>query len=77
MNGYRCEEDIIQNLKDAGCEKNIIECFMENIHSGRQKQAVQVLQKHRGGLLCNLHKEQMQLDCLDYLLYMLKKQNNK
>lgn len=27
--GYNSEEDVIQNLKDAGCDRKIIECFME------------------------------------------------
>lgn len=27
--GYNSEEDVIQNLKDAGCGQKIIECFMK------------------------------------------------
>lgn len=77
MNGYRCNEDIIQNLKDAGCEDDAIQCFMEKFQSGKQTQGIQLLQKHRCNLLDNLHKEQSRIDCLDYLLFMIKKQNKK
>ena len=75
MNGYRCNEDIIQNLKDAGCEEDTILCFMDKLQAGKQKQGIQLLQKHRCRLLGNFHKGKQQIDCLDYLIYMLKKQN--
>lgn len=47
MNGYRCDEDIIQNLKDAGCDGTTIACFMDKLKSGKQKEGAQLLQKHR------------------------------
>lgn len=75
MNGYRSYDDIIQNLKDAGCKEDIIQSFMEKLQSGKQMQGIQLLQQHRCGLLNNLHKDQSRIDCLDYLLFMIKKQN--
>lgn len=75
MNGYSCKEEIIQNLKDAGCNEDVIQSFMDKLQSGKYLQGIQLLQKHRCGLLDNLHKEQSQIDCLDYLLFMIKKQN--
>lgn len=71
MNGYRREEDIIQNLKDAGCDQDTIEIFMDDWQSGRQDKGTQLLQKHRRFLLNVLHKDQKRIDCLDYLLFML------
>lgn len=77
MGVYRCDEDIIQNLRDAGCDEATITCFMEKLHSGKQKEGAQLLQKCRCGLLDNLHNEQKRIDCLDYLLFMMKKQNKE
>lgn len=76
MNGYRSDKDIIQNLRDAGCDDATIQCFMEKIQSDKQAQGVQLLQKHRCSLLDKLHKDQKQIDCLDYLLFMVKKQSH-
>lgn len=77
MNGYYRYEDIIQNLKDAGCKEDAIQSFMEKLQSGKQIQGVQLLQKHRRYLLETLHKDQSRIDCLDYLLFMIKKQNKE
>lgn len=74
MNLYRGEEDIIQNLKDAGCDEDTIQSFMNNLQYGKLIKGTQLLQKHRRSLLNNLHKDQKQIDCLDYLLYMFKKE---
>lgn len=77
MNGYQCDEDIVQNLKDAGCDEATIQCFMDKLKSGKQNEGTQLLLKCRCGLLDNLHKEQKRIDCLDYLLFMIKKQNKE
>ena len=71
MNGYRCDEDIIQNLKDTGCDQDTIRTFMNDWQCGRQDQGTRLLQKHRRCLLNDLHKDQKRIDCLDYLLFML------
>lgn len=70
---YHCDEDIIQNLKDAGCEEDTIQTFLNNLHSGKQISGTRLLQKHRCSLLEDLHRAQKRIDCLDYLLFMLKK----
>ena len=73
MKAYRCEDDIIQNLKDAGCDEATIRTFLDNLQRGKQATGIQLLQKHRRSLLDNLHQDQKQIDCLDYLLYMMQK----
>ncbi len=67
------EEDIIQNLKDAGCSGETISKFMENLNKGYIEEGTYLLNEHRRILLNNLHKSQRQIDCLDYLMYTLKK----
>lgn len=59
---------IIQNLKDAGCEQNLIDEFLKLEKSAQ----FSLLAKHRSNLLEELHKNQKQIDCLDYLIFNLK-----
>lgn len=77
MSAYRCEEDIIQNLKDAGCDEVTIQTFMDDLHSGKQAMGTELLERHRRCLLDDLHGSQKRIDCLDYLLFMLRKQNQQ
>ncbi len=68
------ENRIIQNLKDAGCDNDTITAFVEDVRKQNITQGLQLLSIHRQTLLDNLHKEQKQIDCLDYLIYKIKKQ---
>lgn len=72
MIGCSFEECIIENLKDAGCDGDTIQEFMNTLQSEKKKQGLNLLQKHRRSLLENLHISQKQIDCLDYLLFTLK-----
>lgn len=65
---------IYQNLIDAGCDENIIEKCMSFVDNGRIADMLPILTKHRKCLLDSVHKGQKQIDCLDYLIYTLKKQ---
>lgn len=66
---------VIQNLKDAGCDTDTVKTFMELADSGEQKKQIQLLEKHRRVLLYEIHKNEKQIDCLDYLLYQMRKTN--
>lgn len=70
---YRTEEDLIQNLKAAGCDEDTIRAFLNDLQDGKQSKGVKLLEQHRRALLDGLHQEQRRIDCLDYLLYMLQK----
>ncbi len=73
MNSEYKEEDIIQNLKDSGCGAETIEAFVENLHQEKYSEGLKLLAAHRRILLDELHKEQKRIDCLDYLVYKMKK----
>ncbi|RZT02227.1 hypothetical protein EV209_0336 [Cuneatibacter caecimuris] len=77
MNIYESSESIIQNLKDAGCDCETIERFMTNLQNGNEANGLKQLALHRKNLLASLHKDQKCIDCLDYLVYQMKKANNK
>lgn len=66
---------LIQNLKDAGCDIQTIENFMSDLHKGKEESSLKQLAIHRKKLLDSIHKEQKQIDCLDYLVYQMRKSN--
>lgn len=67
-------ESIIQNLKDAGCDSETIEKFMAALQKGKEVNSLKLLAEHRKKLLESLHKDQKCIDCLDYLVYQMKKE---
>lgn len=77
MKPYLSDNDIIQNLKDAGCGDDAIQIFMDDLQRGNRRTGIQLLQKHRRCLLAAVHKEQKRIDCLDYLLFMLEKEQGR
>ena len=74
MNPYRTQEDLVQNLKDAGCSEKTISDFLEDITQEKLPEGLRLLQRHRRVLLDELHREQRRIDCLDYLVFLLEKQ---
>ena len=66
-------ESIIQNLKDAGCDSATIQNVMVDLEKGKEADALKRLAAHRRALLDSLHKEQACIDCLDYLIYQIRK----
>ena len=65
--------DIIQNLKDAGCNSQMIQEVMQSIQAGRIAEGMRLLKQHRRDLLLSLHKAQTYIDRLDYLIYQMNK----
>lgn len=70
------DEAIIQNLMDAGCDSTTISAFVEDIHAEKIAEGLKLLAVHRRSLLDELHREQKRIDCLDYLVYKMKKQQS-
>ena len=63
-------DELRQNLVDAGCDSSQIEAFE---HLAGSVDRLDLLEAHRKDLLEKLHQSQRQIDCLDYLLYQLRK----
>ena len=66
-------EPVLRNLSDAACPNETIERFMALRSEGRMAEQVKLLQAHRKILLDTIHDGQRSLDCLDYLLFTMKK----
>lgn len=66
--------NILQNLKDADCDSNLIKKFFELDKDNNTKEQLKLLAKHRRELLNLLHLSQKKIDCLDFLIFNLKQQ---
>ena len=66
---------ILQNLRDAGCEEELIDRFLILWDAGNTADQLRLLSCYRCRLLEKIHRGQQQMDCLDYLIYHLKKKN--
>lgn len=69
------EKVIVQNLIDAGCGEEFIAEFIENFRKENITRELKLLRLHRHLLLEKLHTEQKRIDCLDYLVYRMTKEN--
>lgn len=64
-----------ENLIDAGCDPALCLQIIALLTAGHQGEAIELLTRHRRTVLENCHREQSRIDCLDYLLHKLEKQN--
>lgn len=69
------KESILQNLKDAGCNDSMIDKILDLLSDIHNQEIFRLLSDHRGKLLDELHKNQKQIDCLDFLIFTLKQNN--
>ncbi|MFQ6861913.1 MAG: hypothetical protein ACLROI_03540 [Beduini sp.] len=66
------KESIKRNLEDAGCKTQTIETFLNYRETETLQKQILFLKCQRCGLLEELHQVQKKIDCLDYLIYILK-----
>lgn len=60
---------VTENLKDAGCDSEMITEFFDK--SGKKDEQLRILKRHRQQLLDRVHKGEKRIDCLDYLVYQM------
>lgn len=70
-------DKLIQGLKDAGCSPDEISKFISKWENGQQRQAIQLLEEHRKLLLDQFHRSKSCIDCLDYLVFQMEKEQKK
>lgn len=63
-----------QALADAGCDAALSKRFVELAAHGCEQEGLALLAQHRASLLTRCHAEEKKIDCLDYLIYQIKKQ---
>lgn len=70
---YGSKTAIIQNLKDAGCSQETIDCCLSCLDTGKKTELLERLEAHRKGILNKVHEGEKQIDCLDYLVFQIGK----
>lgn len=70
---YNSDEDIIENLKDAGCDNKQIQELLELYKNGEKEKVHKILDKHRKYVLNKVHKREKQIDCIDYFIYQMER----
>ena len=70
---YGTKEAVVQNLEDAGCTLDTIECCIACMEQGKKNDLLKRLEEHRTSLLNKVHEEEKHIDCLDYLVYQIRR----
>lgn len=73
MNAYNFEEDIIQNLKDTGCNSKQIQELIELYRAGKIDKIYSIMESYRNKVLNNIHKNEKQIECIDYFIYQMER----
>lgn len=73
MISLKPKETIVQNLKDAGCNPQMIEHFLLYYDKNQKEKQLALLAVQRQDLLNRVHIEEKKISCLDYLIYQIKK----
>lgn len=71
------KREVTENLKDAGCSKDTAERFLMLLEDGSYPEQQELLRAERTRLLDALHVVQKRIDCLDYLIYQLRRCHNE
>ena len=66
-----------ENLKDAGCDQKTISRCEVLVQDKKKAELMRVLSLHRRALLDAVHENERRIDCLDYLIYQIGKQDKK
>lgn len=64
---------VMQNLEDAGCTREAIQQFIRLLDEGKPGEQLRLLASERARLLDDVHTCSKRLDCLDYLIYSLRR----
>ena len=71
------EFKIKRNLTDAGCSTSQIEQFINLVQEKKRPEQYRFLSCHKLELLKKLHENQRKVDCLDFMVYAMKKEDNE
>lgn len=77
LNYYDWDSELVQSRRCyAGCDSKTVNSCMDYAKKGEWNVLPSLLKQHRKILLERLHTDQQQIDCLDFLLYRIKKENS-
>lgn len=70
-------QKIERNLHDAGFNEEMILPICELIETRKNEEVFSMLKRQKCKLLEQLHTNQKEIDCLDYLMYDLREKKEK
>lgn len=73
LSGYQTEEELIQNMVDAGCKEDTVAGVLTCLKQGQKKKGLLLLQAQRKTLLDGIHKDQSCIEYLDDVLGGMRK----
>ena len=73
LSGYQTEEELIQNMADAGCKEETVAGVLTCLKRGQKKKGLLLLQVQRETLLDGIHKHQSCIEYLDDVLGGMRK----
>ena len=65
-----------QNFIDAGCDQELVQRCVSSAKEERTAEVLRILSRHRRTLLDTVHREEKRIDCLDYLVYKMEKEQH-
>lgn len=68
---------LLRNLEDAGCDEAMIQKYLQLYYEGRSKEQYRLLSMRRAALLDRIHTSRNMVDCLDSLIYIMRKEEAK
>ena len=71
--GCQSEDELIQNMIDAGCTEEMVTCFMSCLRNGDKSGVLCLLEERRAELLCEIHREQSCIEFLEEVISGLRK----
>ena len=72
-NERTARQDLVLNLKAAGFKADMIKRYLAYWKAGKVTEQLELLSCKRAKLLEQIHREEKQIHCLDYLVYQIKK----
>lgn len=67
-------ELLYQNLHDARCDEALIEKCMLLVASYDIPQMIKLLDAYKETMLASVNRKEKRIDCVDFLIYSLKKE---
>lgn len=74
---YASRQVVIQNLQDADCTQKMVQRIITQLEEDDFEELLKQLEHHRNCLLGMIHEKEKQIDCLDYLVYQIKRNKEK
>ncbi len=68
------ESDLLRRLKDTACDTRMIRMFFQPEKEERTIRQLRLLSGHRKFLVQTLHEDREKIDCLDFLIFSLKRE---